>query len=383
MTRTILQADARRLPLADGSVDLTFTSPPYADARTYGIGAQRKCVEWVEWMLGVLAELQRVCRGPVIVNAAGVTRDRNYWPTCEGLMWEWWKRGGECQLYRPCFWHRVGIPGSGGKDWFRADVEYVMCFKRSGKLPWSDNTANGHRPKWAPGGEMAHRRGDGTRVNQRGSTLTGMRSRSVDGKMKAMSRGSRVAVVAGEVSKDAIADYWADPDKAERETKLQTRRRPNGERAHTKSFSRADGTVEEQVYIPPTLANPGNLIRGIKVGGGLMGHPLAHENEAPFPVKLAEWFIRSLCPPGGTVLDPFAGSGTTGQAAEQLGRGYILSDIRQSQVELSKRRLAMPHMQRAPRPPRCRHTPTLFPDASVNTDESKRDTDVSVKESAA
>jgi hypothetical protein len=89
-------------------VDLTVTSPPYCDARTYGINAQRGCVEWVEWMLRVVAECQRVTRGPVIIVAAGVTRDRNYQPGCEGLMYLWWKRGGDCQLYRPVFWHRVG-----------------------------------------------------------------------------------------------------------------------------------------------------------------------------------------------------------------------------------------------------------------------------------
>jgi DNA modification methylase len=48
----IAQADATALPLADASVDLVFTSPPYVDARTYGIGAQRDCVEWIDWMKG-------------------------------------------------------------------------------------------------------------------------------------------------------------------------------------------------------------------------------------------------------------------------------------------------------------------------------------------
>ena len=79
-TVTILHADAEHLPLADRSVDLVFGSPPYCDARTYGIKAQRKCVEWVEWMLRCTAEAQRVCRGPVLWVAAGVTRKRNYWP---------------------------------------------------------------------------------------------------------------------------------------------------------------------------------------------------------------------------------------------------------------------------------------------------------------
>ena len=165
-------------------MSLTFGSPPYCDARTYGIGAQRKCVEWVEWMLDVVTECQRVTTGPVLIVAAGVTRKRNYWPACEGLMWEWWKRGGDCQLYRPAFWHRVGIPGSGNSDWLRADVEYVMCFKRPGPLAWSDNTACGHPPKWGPGGEMSNRRSDGARVNQWGHGGVGPSfiARDVNGK---------------------------------------------------------------------------------------------------------------------------------------------------------------------------------------------------------
>lgn len=70
-----------------------------------------------------------------------------------------------------------------------------------------------------------------------------------------------------------------------------------------------------------------------------MGSDLAHENEAPFPEALAEFFIKSFCPPGGTVLDPFGGSGTVGAVAERLGRNAILIDLRESQVELAGRRM--------------------------------------------
>jgi len=92
-------------------------------------------------------------------------------------------------------------------------------------------------------------------------------------------------------------------------------------------------------YIPPKLANPGNVIRCI-TGGGNMGDKLAHDNEAPFPEQLAESFIRSFCPPGGIVLDPFSGSGTTAAVALRWGRRAIGIDIRQSQIELCKRRIA-------------------------------------------
>ena len=297
----VIRADAERLPLADASVDLVFGSPPYCDARTYLIAAQRGCIEWVEWMLRVTSEAQRVCRGPVVWVAAGVTRDRNYWPACEGLMWEWWKRGNDCQLYRPCYFHRVGIPGSGGSDWFRSDVEYVMCFKRPGALPWSDNTAMGHPPKWAPGGAMSNRLSSGARVNQWGHSWD---------TAKTGAKGEKVTHVKGQ--------------------------RPS-HRLHTKR--EPDGTMREQTYSPPCKANPGTLV-SVKVGGGHMGSPAAHENEAPFPEALADWFIRSLCPPAGLVLDPFGGSGTTAAAAVACGRNAITSDIRDSQCEISTRRLA-------------------------------------------
>ena len=35
------------------------------------------------------------------------------------------------------------------------------------------------------------------------------------------------------------------------------------------------------------------------------------------------WLGRMLCPPGGVVLDPFAGGGTTLLAARAEGRGYV------------------------------------------------------------
>jgi DNA modification methylase len=71
-----------------------------------------------------------------------------------------------------------------------------------------------------------------------------------------------------------------------------------------------------------------------------MGHPLACETEAPYPEGVPEPFIRTLCPPGGRVLDPFSGSGTTVAIAKKLGRVGVGTDIRQNQCLLGARRLA-------------------------------------------
>lgn len=50
------------------------------------------------------------------------------------------------------------------------------------------------------------------------------------------------------------------------------------------------------------------------------------QHPAVFPVELAERVIRYYSFMGDVVLDPFAGSGTTGQAAAQLGRRFVLID---------------------------------------------------------
>jgi len=56
------------------------------------------------------------------------------------------------------------------------------------------------------------------------------------------------------------------------------------------------------------------------------GLPRGITNEHPTvkPTHLMRWLVRLLTPPGGTLLDPFAGSGTTGKAAALEGLDAIL-----------------------------------------------------------
>jgi hypothetical protein len=111
---------------------------------------------------------------------------------------------------------------------------------------------------------------------------------------------------------------------------------PGGDPSHRRrSGSRANG----KSFVPPPVSNPGNVIR-VPVGGGKLGHPLAHEGEAPMPVGLPERFVCWFVPPGGIVLDPFCGTGTTLHAALEHGRRGLGCDVRADQVELARRRLA-------------------------------------------
>lgn len=262
-TQRIIQGDCLKV-MADmepDSVDLIFGSPPYEDARTYGIDFKIKGQDWVDWMVSVYEEASCVSKGLVAFVVQGRTR-KFKWSCTPALLIADLHRAG-FNVRRTAIYHRRnGIPGSGGPDWLRNNHEYIVCVSPPGRLQWSDNTAMGGPPKYGIGGKMSNRLENGDRANVNGGK------------------------------------YPTQPD----------------------------------------ITNPGDVI-SCTVGGGHLGSKLAHENEAPFPEKLAEFFIKSFCPPGGIVLDPFSGSGTTIAVAKKNYRNGIGIDVRASQVELGQKRL--------------------------------------------
>lgn len=71
--------------------------------------------------------------------------------------------------------------------------------------------------------------------------------------------------------------------------------------------------------------------------------PFRGAHFAAMPLRLAERCVVSGCKPGGLVLDPFSGSGTTGLAAAKYGRKYVGIDLNAEYLDLSLRtRLQQP-----------------------------------------
>ncbi|HVX01259.1 MAG TPA: site-specific DNA-methyltransferase, partial [Candidatus Babeliaceae bacterium] len=66
--------------------------------------------------------------------------------------------------------------------------------------------------------------------------------------------------------------------------------------------------------------------------------PYSGSHFATFPEKLIEPCILAGCPAGGTVLDPFGGSGTTGRVATKLGRNSILIELNPNYLTLIEKR---------------------------------------------
>jgi len=71
------------------------------------------------------------------------------------------------------------------------------------------------------------------------------------------------------------------------------------------------------------------------------GQKIAKNHGAVFPVDLAEKIISNFCPAGGTVLDPFAGTGSTGVACQNTGRNFIGIEQSSQYVDIMKTRLGI------------------------------------------
>jgi DNA modification methylase len=72
------------------------------------------------------------------------------------------------------------------------------------------------------------------------------------------------------------------------------------------------------------------------------GHP------APFPVELPERLIKLFSFAGDTILDPFAGTGSTSQAAIMSGRNSIANEIEPAYVEIARQRICRTARQTRP-----------------------------------
>ena len=82
---------------------------------------------------------------------------------------------------------------------------------------------------------------------------------------------------------------------------------------------------DNKAAIPPNLMAVPNTESNSRYQRWCREHGIK-EHPARFPVAVPEFFVRMLTDKGDTVLDPFAGSCVTGEAAERLGRRWVCLD---------------------------------------------------------
>lgn len=126
-------------------------------------------------------------------------------------------------------------------------------------------------------------------------------------------------------------------------------RRPSQHMIGTKSFlTNNGGAIPPNVLIPPRENTWGDVFEVLPIANtrakdpyqaycrehGLAMHP------ARMPEQLVEFFVEFLTDAGDLVVDPFAGSNTTGAVAERLGRKWLAIEANPEYVQASRSRFA-------------------------------------------
>lgn len=133
--------------------------------------------------------------------------------------------------------------------------------------------------------------------------------------------------------------YCFDLDSIREPHTMRPQRRPSGHKSRQKL-----GVLPAQTHSTSQRNEPG--VDGHPLGRNpgdvwaIPTRPYPEAHFAVFPIDLPIRCIKAGCKPGGTVLDPFSGSGTTGAAARELNRKYVGIDLNPAYHDLAKKRFA-------------------------------------------
>jgi site-specific DNA-methyltransferase (cytosine-N4-specific) len=279
-----------RIPSA--SINLAFTSPPYAlqFKKEYGNADKR---DYVRWFIPFAKQILRVLKddGSFVLNIGGSynegkpTRSLYHFHVLIALVEEV-----GFHLAQECFWYnpaKMPMPA----EWvtvrrirIKDSVEYVWWFS---KTPWPKACNRRVLKEYSP--DMLRLSRKGIRPTRRPS---GHVIRESFGKIEA----------GGAIPPNVIENVLPD---------------------------------EPEVPVPDVMLRFGNNASNDEYARcskelGLEMHP------ARFPAALPNFFTRLLTDEGDTILDPFAGSNTTGVVAEGLRRRWIAMEQVKEYLEASR-----------------------------------------------
>jgi len=288
------------------SVDCVVTSPPYFGLRDYGqdgqYGLEASPAEYVETLRALFSEVRRV-----------LTKDGTFWLNIGDSYYS-----GKGSPTQPDVKNEARRPNSRtldkpGQSWARP--------KNLLGIPW--------RVAFALQDEG---------WNLRSEIIWAKRNCLPDPAPDRVARAHEQVFL---FSKSR--NYWFDTDAIREDSDPD-------QQAHNERYARE---YEGHTARAETTGQPGNVnnvgIHSRPGKGGrpsrsvwtIAAQPFPEAHFAVMPLTLAERCVLAGCKPGGTVLDPFSGSGTTGLAATKHGRRYVGIDLSAEYLDLSlKTRLA-------------------------------------------
>jgi len=296
----IINGNALRIPLADGTVQTCVTSPPYFGLRDYGvdgqIGLEQTPDAYVAQLVAVFREVRRVLRddGTVFLNLGD-----SY-----ASAWSCNRRsviGNEA----PAYDERVNRLSGDLKEKDLIGIPWMTAFALRADGWYLRSDIIWHKPNPMP------------------ESVTDRPTKAHE-YMFLLSKSARYYYDAAAVEEDAVkGDFVARYRNPQSGAKLNNKDRNDTDRKTTGGFMGDDAYKRNKRSVWTVATKP---YRG------------AHF--ATYPPELITPCILAGAPEGGIVLDPFSGSGTTVATARQLGRVGVGVELNPAYVELSQVRNA-------------------------------------------
>jgi DNA modification methylase len=309
------------------------TSPPYYGLRDYGIegqlGLEESFYEYIEKMLLVTAELKRVLKetGTVWWNhgdsyASKPAGNSTAWEqkqSGDGLYTRLWERNTNRRTTRAPFAGQFGKEKNPGKQRLDSEGKRVTGRCRGLEFPEKSLLLQAHR--------LAVRM-----IDEQGWIL---RNQIIWWKPNAMPSSVRDRFT---VDFEKLfffvksRKYWFETQRERAKTPGSVHVARRGDKGSVVKDT-VNRTYFDRTYITGEM-------RTKRCVWQIPSRPFRDAHFAVFPEILVETPIKAGCPPGGIVLDPFMGSGTTAVVAERLGRNYLGIELNPEYAGMAERRIA-------------------------------------------
>lgn len=308
------------------SIDCAMTSPPYWGKREYeggGIGLENDYREYIRHLLDIFFSLKRVLKpeGSFWLNI-GDTYHR------KGLVGIPWRVALELTdrqgwiLRNSVIWHKVKSGMDNTRDRLGNVHEHVFHFVKQPKY-YYDADAIRSKPREARvvNGAVVSATGvSGVRYKRQIELSTSLTEKEKEAAFKALNQAL------ADVAAGRISDF-----------RMIIRGQQRATHSDNENVSgRAKELRDRGFYIlryHPSGSKPADV-------WDIMPEDTQKRKAhfAPYPVELCQVPILATCPPGGVVLDPFCGTGTTLLAARDLGRQSIGIDISSHYLMIAEER---------------------------------------------
>ncbi len=323
-----LQGDALSVLKAfpDNSIDCCITSPPYWQKRQYengGIGLEDTPSEYIDCLFDIIKEVKRVLKysGAFWLNIGDSYHNKSLqgipWRIAFKMLDDGWLLRNNVIWYK----HKGGL--SPNKDRFGSVFEDFFFFVKNENY-YFDADAIRAKPRQSiiKNGAVVSATGvSGIRYRRQIELSTSLTD---DEKANAL---MQLENVLNRIKEGVLSDFRMVIRNEQRtthsdSTRLSGRAKELKEKGFYFLFYNPKGTMPNDVWdiIPEDSQN-------------------RKMHFAPYPEELCVIPIKSTCPLGGIVLDPFSGTGTTMKVAFELNRKSIGIDLSNEYIKLAQQRI--------------------------------------------